>query len=98
MGITRKGAEFSSLCNGGELAALLVLSARMLLVQLSQSIQVVFCLAYQYPVKSSAPIPSDVAALGEKHLGAWYVQSLHGLSYLHGHGVLHRDIKPDAWL
>ncbi len=34
---------------------------------------------------------------GGQHLGAWYVQSLHGLSFLHYHGILHRDIKPDAW-
>lgn len=34
-------------------------------------------------------------SLRGQHLGAWYVQSLHGLSFLHHHGVLHRDIKPD---
>jgi hypothetical protein len=33
---------------------------------------------------------------GGQHLGAWYVQSLHGLSFLHYHGVLHRDIKPET--
>eukprot|EP00434_Breviolum_minutum_P005938 symbB.v1.2.005236.t1/scaffold302.1/size234775/5 len=34
-------------------------------------------------------------SLRGQHLGAWYVQSLHGLSFLHYHGILHRDIKPD---
>eukprot|EP00435_Cladocopium_sp_Y103_P034668 s1100_g9.t1 len=38
---------------------------------------------------------SLISSVRGQHLGAWYVQSLHGLSFLHYHGVLHRDIKPD---
>ncbi|OMJ94223.1 hypothetical protein SteCoe_2711 [Stentor coeruleus] len=60
----------------------------------SESIQDNFCIYLEYlPGGSLAKLLYNLGALSEVTVRAYLIQILKGLEYLHGNGVIHRDIK-----
>lgn len=44
--------------------------------------------------RTEAAAANDSEKVPRERVAAWYAQTLHGLTYLHWRGVLHRDLKP----